>query len=243
MAELTEPVSGGSQQLRMYRIARRNGVPMEQAIIPSGMAPDEGRYWDKRDAENPPPEEAFILIYDPDARAAASTNPTQEKENTMTKAKLKEDGEGAGIEGEYKRPDGKLAVEIYKAEIAAKKEHIATIKGDLSEPYKRIKDNANFPKKILELCIQLDEMEDAKRDHWLLALNSGLDALKITMPADLVTMANGEDAGSVIPSGARAKPRLVGVDDDFEMSEEELAAQKPRAKAKEKAELETTITN
>ena len=46
------------------------------------------------------------------------------------------------------------ALKIYKNEIASKHAHIATIKGDLSEPYKRIKDECNFPRKIQEIFQQ-----------------------------------------------------------------------------------------
>ena len=127
----------------------------------------------------------------------------------MASAAQKDDGEGAGIEGEYKRPDAKGALKIYREEIAKKNAHIATIKGDLSEPYKRIKEQCHFPRKVLDFLIQLNDMEDAKRDHWLLALNSGLSELRLKLPSDLVTMAQGEDGGSVIPFGERQKPQLA----------------------------------
>jgi len=127
----------------------------------------------------------------------------------MASAAKKEDGEGAGVSGEYKRPDAEAALKIYREEIAPKNAHISTIKGDLSEPYKRIKDKCHFPRKVLDFLMQLDDMEDAKRDHWLLALHSGLGELKLKLPSDLVTMAQGEDGGSVIPFGERQKPQLA----------------------------------
>jgi hypothetical protein len=40
---------------------------------------------------------------------------------------------------------------------------IAEKTGDLSEPYSRIKDTCNFPRKILDLIIFLENQEDAKR--------------------------------------------------------------------------------
>lgn len=143
----------------------------------------------------------------------------------------KEHEDNGDISGEYKRPDMAAAIKIYKDEIAPKKEHMATIKGDLSEPHKRIKDECHCPRKILDFLFQLDDMEDAKRDHWLLALREGMRELKMFMPSDLVTMADGDAGGEVIPTGER-KPHLVAVEaakDDFdEASDEELAQQAGR---------------
>lgn len=152
----------------------------------------------------------------------------------MAETANKEFGEGAGISGEYKRPDAAAAIGIYRDEIAGKLEHISTIKGDLSDPYKRIKDECNFPRKVLDLLMQLDDMEDAKRQHWLLAFSEGCKHLNIRIEADLVSMANGEEGvGPIVPTGERSHLSLVGVDDDGdgfeEASEAELAAQKPRA--------------
>lgn len=126
----------------------------------------------------------------------------------------REGGEGGGISGEYKRPDAKAAFKIYTNEIAPKQAHMQTIKGDLSDPYKRIKDDCHFPRKVIDFLVALDDMEEAKRDHWLLAINLGLQELKLTLPRDLVTMADGKDGGAIVPTGKqRARPNLVAVGD------------------------------
>lgn len=143
-----------------------------------------------------------------------------------------EAGEGGGISGEYKRPNAAKAFDIYDRQIAPKMEHLATVKGDLSQPYQDIKDQANYPRKVLNFIIGLEGMEDAKRDHTLLALAEGLRHRKIFMPRDLVTMAQGEDGEQIIPTGQRAGgglATLMDADGDFdEASEEELAAQQDR---------------
>lgn len=158
-----------------------------------------------------------------------------------TAAELEDDESG----GEYHRPDAKRAFKIFKEEIAPKNAHMATIKGDLSDPYKRIKDECHFPRKVMDFLVGLDDMEEAKRDHWLLALNLGLTELNLHMPRDLVTMADGKDGSSVVPTGAKKKPSLVAVptgtgdetdladaaEEDFEASEEELAQQEGRRPA------------
>lgn len=160
----------------------------------------------------------------------------------MARPKKVEEDSG-DISGEYKRPDAALAFQIYDDELKKKKAHIATIKGDMSEPHKRIKDEANFPRKVLDFIVTLDEMEDAKRDHWLLALSSGLAHRKLYLPRDLATMAEGKDGDEIVPTGERERMKLATVDgkEAFEASEEEIAQQKGRPsaeKAKAQAEAE-----
>lgn len=151
----------------------------------------------------------------------------------MATAPKPEDGEGSGITGEYKRPDMAAAIKIYKDEIAPINELISTKKGDLSDPHKRIKNDCNCPRKVLDFLMQLADMEDAKRDHWLLAIREGMRELGMFMPSDLATMADGDAGADVIPTGERSKPTLVAVaadkGDGFEeASEEELAQQEGR---------------
>lgn len=159
-------------------------------------------------------------------------------------AKLDDDGAHEGG-GEYHKPDAALAFKIYDSEIKAKLAHMATIKGDLSEPHKRIKENAHFPRKVLDFIVSLEDMEDSKRDHFLLALSEGLRHRRLYLPRDLVTIADGDAGGSVIPMGERSKPKLAtlpmsapsdGTETDLadagdgfdEASEDELAAQEGR---------------
>lgn len=127
----------------------------------------------------------------------------------MAAAAEKEDGEGAGITGEYKRPDAAKAFEIYDKQIKPKKAKMSEIKGDLSQPYDDIKEHAHFPRKVLDFIVGLEELEEAKRDHFLLALSAGLEHRKLFLPRDLVTMADGQDGGSVIPFGERQRPQLA----------------------------------
>lgn len=171
----------------------------------------------------------------PDARAAA---PTQENDD-MARGRMARDaeaGEGDGISGEYKRPDAARALKIFSDEIAPKHAHMATIKGDLSDPYKRIKDECHFPRKVLDFLVQLEDMEEAKRDHWLLAFRLGCTELKLFVPRDLVTMAQGEDGDDVVPTGERDDDDLL-VDEDEDEDEQQPLAAEPFSEASE-AELE-----
>ena len=74
-------MNGGSQNLRRFRIAMRDGASIEEAADIAGMTIGEARIHAKRDDENPPPEEAFQLI---------GHNP---KETTMVEVVNPETGE------------------------------------------------------------------------------------------------------------------------------------------------------
>lgn len=130
---------------------------------------------------------------------------------------------------EYKRPDAAKAFEIYDKQIKPKKAHISTLTGDLSQPFDDIKSHAHFPRKVLDFIIALEDLEDFKRDHFLLALSEGLKHRKLYLPSDLVTRAQGNDGGPVVPAGERPALKLATLpEDDFEASEEELAQQTGR---------------
>ena len=130
-------------------------------------------------------------------------------------AEKQEDFEGKGdVEGEYKRPDAVEAKRIFDSEIKPKNAHIATIKGDLSDPHKRIKDDCNFPRSVLNFITGLDDMEEAKRDHHLIALSEGLKAWNLHMPSDLVTAAQGQAGAEIVPIGERTRDDLATLDED-----------------------------
>lgn len=143
---------------------------------------------------------------------------------------------------EYKKPDAAKAFDIYDHQIKPKLTKIDTARGECSQPWQDIKEHANFPRPVMNFIIALENIDDdAKRDHYLMALSEGLQHRRLFLPRDLVTMADGEDGGAIVQSEDRPKPRLVGIDDEsddeFEASEEELAGQKPRAEEAEKKSL------
>jgi hypothetical protein len=150
---------------------------------------------------------------------------------------------GGGVTGEYVRPDAAKAFDIYDKQIAPKKAHISTLTGDCSQPWQDIKDHAHFPRPVMNFLLNLEGIDDdAKRDHYLLALREGLTHRKLFLPTDLVTMANGEDGGDVVPTATRQRPHLTAIDGggepDFdEASDEELAAQEGRPSLTETGNL------
>lgn len=58
-------MTGGSAQLRAYRIARSNGLSAEDAAAFAGIDPIEARLIDEDDANNPPGPECFVPLTPP----------------------------------------------------------------------------------------------------------------------------------------------------------------------------------
>lgn len=208
---------GGSQQLRLFRRAIRDGATLEEACAATGdiIGPAEGRIYLEQDRKSPPPPEAYELLYDPEQR----------KELTMARPKKSKDETANGdINGEYKTPNAKEAFDIYNDSIAPKMAAMATLRGDCAEPWRNIKDIANFPRPVMNFLIVLGNIDDdAKRDHYLLALHEGLMVCNLTLPADMITTMAGTADGPVVPVGGRNRPFLAAVTSDEDDAEFEAA--------------------
>jgi hypothetical protein len=236
---------GGSQQLRKFRrLYHLDGMSIGLAAECAGLALGEARLTAAEDAKNPPPPEAFEILSTPPAARGPEAQPQENDMGRTARTPTDAPPPSGPVSGEYHRPDAVGAFRIYDTQIKAKKAVISEKQGDLSEPYSQIKDTCNFPRKILDLIIHLEGQEDAKRDHMLLALSEGLRVRKLFMPRDLVTMADGDADGDVIPTGPAAvvsRPRLVAVDGppQSDGTETDLAdaAEAPAAKPKARGRL------
>lgn len=144
--------------------------------------------------------------------------------------------ENGDISGEYKTPDAQKAFEIHDQFIAPKVAAMATLRGDCAEPWANIKKLAHFPRPVMNFVLALDGIDDdAKRDHYLLALHEGLRLRGHVLPQDIATLADGSAGGAVVPIGGRNAPFLAAVsseEDDalFEATQAELDAQEGRPK-------------
>lgn len=119
------------------------------------------------------------------------------------------------VTGEYSRPNAARAIEIYDERISPKLTHIATIKGDLKEPWQMLKDEANMPRKEFNYVQSLVEEDDeSKLEHRLRALRELLVHYGLTITPDLVDAAQGHNSENIVQFGARRDPGLATLEDD-----------------------------
>lgn len=226
---------GGSQQLRLFRRARRDGSTIEVAAVLAGMGIAEARLHAADDDRNPPPEEAYELLgttQSPGTAApeiaglqrlhagrdcsAPSEHPAslaprnnQQQENDMARGKKKD----APISGEIQKPDYALAVRYYREDIKPAQSKVGEFAQEQSTAYKAIKKNAHIQPAAAKLAFRLDDMEEAKRDDFLRCFNGLLKELKIYMPRDLADIAEGKGttAENVVPINDGVRPGLATI--------------------------------
>lgn len=141
--------SWGSQQWRLFRRARRDGATIEEAALIGGQSPEEARLLDEIDQRNSPlPMEAFDLLYDPAARAAAAT----EKEDHMAEEEDQVE-EVASMDVErFKR--------LYFGDIKPAKSEAASQNQTIGEAYKVIKKECKIRPDAAKMAIKVFEMEE-----------------------------------------------------------------------------------
>ena len=204
-------MTGGSQQLRLYRRARRDGSTVMTACVLSGVSITEARLIEAEDARNPPPPEAYELLN------TAPAEPAQPQENDMARAKKTPQVE------EVHAPDFALAVRIFRQDIKPAQSKVGEYAQEQSEAYKAIKKRAYIQPQAARLAFRLDDMEESKRDDFLRSFNGLLKEMNIFMPVDLADIAEGKGRSgeTVVPIGTGAKPKLAtipmsdGKDDDL----------------------------
>lgn len=189
-------MTGGSIQLRAYRIARRDGAGMLAACIVSGVSASEARLIEAEDIRNPPAPAAFEPI------TPAPSCATEEKESPMGRPK-----KVAGtVNGEVPQPDFALAVKIYREDIKPAQSRVGEFAQEQSTAYKAIKKQAHIQPQAAKAVFALLEMEESKRDDYL-RCRAGLEAeLGISIRTDLVDLAQGGEKPT-----ARPKPKLVTI--------------------------------
>lgn len=206
--------AGGSQQLRLYRRARRAGSTVMTACVESGISMAEARMVESGDAANPPPPEAYELL-----TIAPVPAPAQENDD-MARPKKTPAGQ---INGEVPAPDYDRAIQLYREDIKPAQAKVGEHAQEQSTAYKEIKKGCHIQPQAAKAAFKLDDMEPAKRDDWLRSFNGLLKGLGIFMPRDLADIAEGKGISgeNVVPIGDGAKPKLAtiplsdGKDDDL----------------------------
>lgn len=156
---------GGSQQLRQFRIAIRDGATLEEACAATGniIEPAEGKMHLEADRKSPPGPECFELLYDPATRKEPEM--AEETEN---------DGEGAV---EVKAHDYELAMKIVKNDILPANSKSGEYAQEASTAYKAIKKQCHMQAGSVKDAIKIADKEEAKRDDYLRGLANMVNLL------------------------------------------------------------------
>lgn len=218
--------SGGSQQLRIWRRARRDGDTLMTACVKSGIPLAEARLWDAEDRANPPGPECFELLR---TETTAPIGASPEKDDEMARPR-----KAPRVE-EIRAPDYALAVRFYREDIKPAQSKVGEYAQEQSTAFKAIKKQAGIQPQAAKAAFKLDQMEEAKRDDWLRSFSGLLTSLKIFMPVDLADIAEGKGAAgqTVVPIGQRKPPKLAtipmsdGRDDDVAGNEPDAAVERP----------------
>lgn len=231
--------SFGSQQLRIFRRARRDGASIEDAAQAAGIGLGEARLHAADDDKNPPPPEAFELLSTP------STTEAAEEAGMARGRKAREATEQVE---EIKKKDFSSAVRAYREDILPAQAKVGEHAQEQSTAYKHIKKNCHIQPTAARQAFRLDQMEEAKRDDWLRGFVGLLRELKIPLePVDLVDLAEKPDryarpkpvlATMGIPSDGEETDlgdvgaQIAGEGEEFEASDDELAQQAGRGAAR-----------
>lgn len=186
---------GGSRQLRMFRIALRDGLPLAIAAQNAGFSMEEARLTQAADEACPPPAEA----YEPMAGTSAM-------EHDMART-AKSD---APTNGEIPAPDFERAIGIIKTDLNPLLEQSAKIRGDQSAAKAIIEKDCHCNKKAMNVVHQLMRMDPELRDDFLRTLYGGMEAAGIGIQEDMVDAAEGKSAPRM-PRAKAERPSLATV--------------------------------
>lgn len=146
-------MTGGSQQLRIFRRAIRAGDTLEDAALAAGMSLGEARLHADADRRDPPPPEAFELLGSAPAVGAIS------EESAMAN-KAKPGDAGAG--GVTNLSDTKKVIQEEVAKIMRLKGERKELNAAIGESRARVK-NYGVPPAALDLAIRMKEADAEDR--------------------------------------------------------------------------------
>lgn len=194
-------MTGGSQQTRLYRRARRDGATMMTACANSGIPLSEARLIDAEDRRNPPPEEAFQLL------TTASFEAPEEEVDDMARSAKKSTEEVENID----KPDFEKAVRIFRHNIKPANEKSGEHAQAASTGYKAIKKDCHVNTRAAKFVFQLSGESEEKRNDVLRSVRGLLEAMNIGITDDLVSDAEGEPNTPIVPTKKPAQLGLVTV--------------------------------
>ena len=115
--------------------------------------------------------------------------------------------------------DAKRAKDIILKDIIPERTKVGEHSQAISTAFKEITKHCNIPSWVVRTVMKLRDLEDAKQEHELRALNAMLAAFNLGVIApDLVDQANGSNGTNVIPMRKTDDaPGLIPLgDDDFD---------------------------
>lgn len=115
------------------------------------------------------------------------------------------------VSHEVPQKDFTGAVRAYRNDVKPAISKVGEYSQEVSTAYKHIKKNCHIQPGAAKLAFKLDGMEEAKRDDFLRCFNGLCKELNIVMPRDMVDIAEGKPAESIVPEADRPKPQLVAV--------------------------------
>lgn len=167
----------GSQNLRLFRRAIRDGKTLMTACVESGLSMAEAKLTLAEDAADPPGPECFELIG------------TTRKEDDMARNAKAKDDEVEIIE----KPDFDRAIKILKGDLNPLTEEGAKIRGDQAAAWKMIEKDCHCNKKAMKQVHALMRMDPEIRDDFLRTLYGGMQAAGIGISEDMVDRMEGNE--------------------------------------------------
>lgn len=164
---MTAP-SFGSQQLRLFRIAMRDGANVEDAAAIAGMSDAEARLHAADDAKNPPPPECFELIRPQPKEADVARSKKDQPDSTIVE-----------------QPNLKALKSLFLNDIKPATEKSAGARGDLSAAWKTAENDLYCNKGAAKLLYKLFGMSEETRDDFLRTFLPGLKEMNLVPSADL----------------------------------------------------------
>lgn len=120
------------------------------------------------------------------------------------------------VSHEVPQKDFTGAVRAYRNDIKPARSKIAEYMQEASTAKKHVKKNCNIQGKAFDFVCSVSEMEESKRDDLLRCVNGLFKEFGIFMPRDMVDIAEGKPAESIVPEADRPKPQLVAVGQNVE---------------------------
>ncbi|MBL9070436.1 MAG: hypothetical protein JNM03_10645 [Sphingopyxis sp.] len=133
------------------------------------------------------------------------------------------------VSHEVPQKDFTGAVRAYRNDVKPAISKVGEYSQEVSTAYKHIKKNCHIQPGAAKLAFKLDGMEEAKRDDFLRCFNGLCKELNIVMPRDMVDIAEGKPAESIVPEAERPKPQLVAVGQKADPEDEDQEDADPDA--------------